>query len=114
MKIALLGGNGYQYAFAPSYARANGRGVIGQRELLGQTEAATGTMSDKDRRYGVFTELVGLGEKALDTFAGRTKPAATPEMETEARDNTALVVTGVVAGVAVLAVMLSGRKRKRR
>lgn len=37
MKIALLGGNGYQYANAPSYVHANGRGYIGCDDLLGAT-----------------------------------------------------------------------------
>lgn len=66
MKIALLGGNGYQYANAPSYVHANGRGYIGCDDLLGTTareilytpELAYNLAKDMDARGEPVPEIV--------------------------------------------------------
>ncbi len=145
MKIALLGGNSYAYAFAPSYAHANGRGYIRQSDLLGAQaseipltpEYAYETVKDMKRRgepvpanlqaladqhaaergervYSVIDKGMGLIDKGLGLFSDKKSPASTPEMGQQASDNTALIITGAVAGVAVIGVMLATGKKKGR
>jgi hypothetical protein len=123
MKIALLGGNGYQYAFAPSYVRANGRGYISRDQLLGQDVAANGEMPTGsgsspvydflnnilNKGAAIVEDITGAREAAVDTAAVQQAAA-----QQQARDNTALIVTGAVAGAAVLAVVMAGRKRRKR
>ena len=142
MKIALLGGNGYQYAFQPSYVHANGRGYISGDQLLGATaknleitperaheiadslraqgepvpaDIATLERQYKgERAYNVVDKGLDLATGLFNQFTGKKTPASTPQMQKQATDNTALIITGAVAGVAVLAVMMTGKKRRRR
>jgi hypothetical protein len=121
MKIALLGGNSYQYAFAPSYVRANGRGYISRDQLLGQDVVANGdpTGSGSNPVFDFFTNVLDKGAAIVEDITGarraavETTAAQQAAAEQQARDNTALIVTGAVAGAAVLAVVMAGRKRRR-
>jgi hypothetical protein len=124
MRIALLGGNSYQYAFAPSYVRANGRGYISRDQLLGQDVAAANgeipTGSGSNPVFDFLNNILNKGAAVVEDITGARTTAveATAAQqvaaEKQARDNTALIVTGAIAGVAVLAVMAAGKKRKRR
>lgn len=137
MKIALLGGNAYQYASAPSYVHANGKGYITGNQLLGATASAVTitpemalemeaeykaagqpvpanikALADQYRseaKWNFAGRLVSLAEKGLDTLTGKQ---TTTDTDAQARDNTALIVTGMVAGVAVLAVIMSTKKKR--
>lgn len=157
MKIALLGGNSYQYAFKPSYAQANGKGYITGDELLGAAAATTITKQDALDTVAYYKSIGAEKEIPLDILAiaqgpddGSTKTekatnvlgfisnifekgagivsditgAKNTSAQTSAqqqalltqqsKDNTALIVTGAVAGVALLAVVMSKKPSRRR
>jgi len=165
MRIALLGGNSYQYAFAPSYAQANGKGYITGNQLLGAEASTQGrelkpaeVVALKDdianyirmdvpvpadklelaRQYGIvqalnytgpveegsrssnpldfISNIVNRGADIVEdiTSARRTPGQATTVPATAgAPDNTALIVGGTIAGVALLAVAMRSKKRRR-
>jgi hypothetical protein len=68
---------------------------------------------EKDRRYGIVDKGMDLISQGLSLFTDKKEPAATEEMSQRAGDNTALIIVGGVAAVAVLGVMLSSKKRRR-
>lgn len=150
MKIAFMGGNSYQYAFAPSYAQANGKGYITGAQLLGATEvpmtvkqaqeavayyksigaedeipldvlnlAAQGG-SGSQQPLDFISNIINKGAQIVSDITGAKKTTSTstetagvPATTTGGKDNTALIVTGAVAGVALLAVAMSGKKRRK-
>lgn len=145
MKIALLGGNSYEYAFAPSYIHANGKGYISQNDLMGAEARAVDVtpeyaaqlerdlkaegkpvpanvaeLAAEYRRtkannvFSIIDKGMGLVDKGLGLFSTKGQPAATTDMAGRSQDNTALIIIGGVAGVAVLATVLATKKKKRR
>lgn len=165
MRIALLGGNSYQYAFAPSYAQANGKGYITQDELLGADASGQGRTlkpaqvkalksdiqdyiragvpvpADKlelARQYAIvdameydgpveegsrssnpldfISNIVDRGADIVSDITAAKRAPARQVGPTAAPgpDNTALIVTSAVAGVALLAVAMRGKRRGRR
>lgn len=165
MRIALLGGNSYQYAFAPSYAQANGKGYITQNELLGAEASGQGRTlkpaqvkalksdiqnyiragvpipADKlelARQYAIvdameysgpveegsrssnpldfISNIVDRGADIVsDITAAKRAPARQASPAAAAgTDNTALIVTGAVAGVALLAVAMRPKRGRKR
>lgn len=144
MKIALLGGNGYMYANAPSYVHANGRGYIRQSDLLG--EDATSITYTPEMAYNDAKEMSARGEKVpanvqaladqyekerrytfLDkgmTLIGQGlelgkqivggKQTTADTNASRSSDNTALIIIGGVGLVAVIGVMLASKKKSGR
>ena len=134
MRIALLGGNGYQYANAPSYVRANGRGVITQRDLFGADATAiavtyTPAMAyadakalraagepvpanvqaladqhEKDRRYDVFSTITGLAEKGL-AFGEKIVGGKQQSGDSNAGRSTDNTALIIIGGVGAVAVI---------
>lgn len=147
MRIALLGGNSYQYAFKPSYAQANGKGYITGNQLLGQTDAEirqgaidsiawlesqgkpvsaelraiaagkdpanTASGSGSNPVFGFIENLLDAGQSIVSDITGAKKPPTNGNGVATKTDNTALVVTAAVAGVALLAVAMSKKPRRR-
>lgn len=121
MRIALLGGNSYQYAFTPSYVRANSHGYITGKQLLGADVVANGdpTGSGSNPVFDFFSNIVNKGAEIVEDITGARKTTVETTAiqqaaaEKQARDNTALIITGAVAGVAVLAVAMAGKRRRR-
>lgn len=145
MKIALLGGNCYSYANAPSYVHANGRGCITQRELMGDDSYASPATTPQaayeevqyyksrgwepnpesvalakqytgDRVYSTIEKGMTLAEKGIglvQQITGKSTPTTDPNAG-RSGDNTAMIIIGGVAAVAVISVILASKKKSRR
>jgi len=144
MRIALLGGNGYSYANAPSYVHANGRGYIRQDDLLGATareiaytpELAYQTQKDLeaqgqpvpaniramadqykvDRRYELAERGTGLLEKGFEFITNLTDGKKSTPGDPNAASASDNTALIIIGGVGAVAVLgvLLSTKKKTR
>lgn len=122
MKLTMLGGNAYRYGFAPAYIKANGKGYITGRELLGADTADTTDQTDPaktaqggNQALDFFTNLINKGAEVVDDITGVKKNTVPAQQQQAApKDNTVLIVGAGIAGVALLAIAMRNKKRRRR